>query len=98
MKVFDCILRYLFRFWCLLVVVVVVVQGWLWWERNYKKDNVAEGLDSIRKYMAVQEFLQEVAPKKKGDVCYIGLEDGRVLKVRLIKTMDRGLYEEKRGE
>lgn len=54
---------------------------WAMGDRN----NEAEGIKSIRKYMAVQEFLQDISPKKKGEVVFIGLEDGRVLKARLIK-------------
>lgn len=88
----NIFLKWLFRLWVVLIVVLIGVQLGIHLDRKGDRrwamgdrDNEAEGLKSIRKYMAVQEFLQDIAPKKKGEVVFIGLEDGRVLKARLIK-------------
>lgn len=87
----NIFLKWLFRVWVVLVFVLVGVQIGLYLDRKGDRQwamgdrSETEGLRNIRKYMAVQEFLQEVAPKRKGEVVFIGLEDGRLLKAKLIK-------------
>lgn len=92
-KMLDKICKVIFNFWIVLVAALIIIQVDKWIEARGKgqeargkgQEEEPEGIKNVRNYIAVQEFLKEIAPKKKGEVCYIGLEDGRVLKARLIK-------------
>lgn len=83
-----------------LAVTIIVIQVDMFITRNFKKEGLGSpvkpgndteyvGITNLREYAAAQAFLTRNTKQNKGDVVYLGLENGRILRVKTIIEGDQ---------